>query len=122
MAHHSEEMTRYLKRHAAQLEAVPTALFQVSMASAYQDDEHSHLAHGMLQELLDETGFAPDVVALFAGALVYTRYGWIKRRMMRSIEKRQGGDTDTSHDYDYTDWDAVEGFAQDVHAMAASAR
>jgi menaquinone-dependent protoporphyrinogen oxidase len=42
--------------------------------------------------------------------------------MMRSIEKRQGGDTDTSHDYDYTDWDAVEGFAQDVHAMAASAR
>lgn len=39
------------------------------------DDVHTATAHGMVQALLDETGFAPDIVAMFAGALVYTQYG-----------------------------------------------
>lgn len=32
------------------------------------------------------------------------------------IVRRQGGDTDTSCDYVYTDWDAVTGFAEDYVA------
>ncbi|MCC2662695.1 MAG: hypothetical protein K0S35_617 [Geminicoccaceae bacterium] len=31
---------------------------------------------------------------------------------MRLIVWREGGDTDDSRDYDYTDWDAVDGFAR----------
>jgi menaquinone-dependent protoporphyrinogen IX oxidase len=33
---------------------------------------------------------------------------------MRSIARREGGDTDITHDYEYTDWDAVEEFARDA--------
>jgi menaquinone-dependent protoporphyrinogen oxidase len=32
---------------------------------------------------------------------------------MRRIASRKGLDTDTSRDYDYTDWDAVDRFARD---------
>ena len=56
---------------------------------------------------MERTGFDPDAVGLFAGALVYTQYGWLKRHLMRSIVKREGGDLDMSKDYEYTDWDAV---------------
>jgi menaquinone-dependent protoporphyrinogen oxidase len=32
---------------------------------------------------------------------------------MKRIAKKVGSDTDTSRDYEYTDWDEVEGFASD---------
>jgi menaquinone-dependent protoporphyrinogen oxidase len=36
--------------------------------------------------------------------------------MMRLIAGAAGGDTDTSRDYEYTDWEAVERFAMDFAA------
>jgi menaquinone-dependent protoporphyrinogen oxidase len=118
--HHSPPMTKYLKRYSQELNATPSALFQVCLASANPDDEHTTAAQGLVHELLEHTGFDPDMVGLFAGALVYTRYGWFTRRIMRAIVKHEGGDTDTSHDYEYTDWEAVEQFAHDVHALVTS--
>jgi menaquinone-dependent protoporphyrinogen oxidase len=115
--HHSKALRRFLRDRAESLDAMPTALFQVSLTSANPDDEHTVTAHGLVQELLHKTGFSPDIVAMFAGALVYTRYGWFKRHVMRAIVKREGGDTDTSQDYEYTDWDAVGEFATDVAAL-----
>jgi menaquinone-dependent protoporphyrinogen oxidase len=44
-------------------------------------------------------------------ALRYTRYNSLVRLVMRQISKKEGGDTDTSRDYEYTDWGAVDRFA-----------
>ena len=112
------QLVHYLKEHASALNEMPTALFQVSLTSTNPDEEHTATAQAMVHELLGKTGFEPDIVGLFAGALVYTQYGWFKRRVMRAIVKREGGDTDMSHDYEYTDWKAVEQFARDVDALA----
>jgi menaquinone-dependent protoporphyrinogen oxidase len=120
--HHSRGLVHYLKQHASTLNEMPTALFQVSLTSTNPDEEHTATAQGMVHELLEKTGFEPDIVGLFAGALVYTQYGWFKRRVMRAIVKREGGDTDMSHDYEYTDWSAVEQFARDVDALTRSSR
>jgi menaquinone-dependent protoporphyrinogen oxidase len=111
---HSAELTRYISSHVDQLNRMPVALFQVSLTSATADAEHSTLAHELLQKLLDATGLDPDVVGLFAGALAYTRYGWFKRRLIRSIARHEGADTDMTRDHEYTDWDAVAEFAQDA--------
>jgi menaquinone-dependent protoporphyrinogen oxidase len=117
---HSKALTRYLADHVGVLNKVPAALFQVSLTSANPDDDHTATDQGLVQELLDRTGFDPDLVGLFAGALVYTKYGWFKRRVMRAISRREGGDIDMTRDYDYTDWSAVEQFARDVHALVQS--
>lgn len=116
--HHSRAMRRYITEHLRALEDRPSALFQVSLTSANPDEAHTATAHALVQELLDETEWDPDIVGMFAGALAYTQYGWLKRRVMRAIAKREGGDTDTHHDHEYTDWDAVDRFAADVAAMA----
>ena len=115
--HHSKALTRYVHDHVAVLNKLPAALFQVSLTSANPDDEHTATAQGLVQELLDRTGFDPDLVGLFAGALVYTQYGWFKRRVMRAVSRREGGDTDMTHDHEYTDWQAVEQFARDLHRL-----
>jgi menaquinone-dependent protoporphyrinogen oxidase len=115
--HHSRVLTGYLRDHRRALETVPTALFQVSLTSANPDAEHTAAAQVLVDELVGRSGVKPDLVGLFAGALMYTRYGWIKRRIMRSIVRKEGGDVDTAHDYEYTDWDAVEQFARDVGTL-----
>jgi menaquinone-dependent protoporphyrinogen oxidase len=45
--------------------------------------------------------------------LLYTKYNFLKRGLMKSITKKQGGDIDTSRDFIYTDWDAVDAFARE---------
>ena len=95
------------------------ALFQVSLTSANPDEEHTATAHGMMQQLLEETGLDPDMVGLFAGALRYTQYGWLKRHVMGRIARSEGTDYDTSRDYEYTDWEAVDAFARDAAALFA---
>ena len=119
--HHARHLVRWLEQYAAELARVPTALFQVSLTSARDDEAHDRAARELLSRLEEDTGFDPDVVGLFAGALLYTRYGWFKRHLMAAIARREGGDTDTSRDHDYTDWDAVEAFATDVAALAIAA-
>ncbi len=69
VSHHSRAMTKWLREHASILQGRPTALFQVSMVSANPDEEHTATAHALVQQLLDDTGFDPDVVGMFAGAL-----------------------------------------------------
>jgi menaquinone-dependent protoporphyrinogen oxidase len=118
--HHSRQLRRYLRENARALAAKPCALFQVSLTSANPDDAHTATANAMVEELLDETAYSPELIGTFAGALQYTRYGWIKRRIMRSIVRREGGDTDMTRDYEYTNWDAVDRFADDVHVLARS--
>jgi len=61
--------------------------------------------------LSQDTLWTPQHVANFAGALPYRKYPWPLRLMMRFIVSRAGGDTDTSRDYEYTDWNAVDRFA-----------
>ena len=90
------------------------------MVSAGTDAEHESVARGLVDDLLNEFGYDPDAVGLFAGAVMYTKYGWIKRRIMKSIVAKEGGDTDTSRDFEYTDWDAVDDFARDVLRLATA--
>jgi menaquinone-dependent protoporphyrinogen oxidase len=110
-------MVDYLSHHGPALGGRALGLFQVSLTSASADADHAERARALLAGLVDRFGLRPDVVATFAGALRYSRYGWLKRRLMRSIARREGGDTDTSHDHVYTDWDAVDRFAVDVRRV-----
>lgn len=74
------------------------------------------LAHAL--HFLAELRWEPARVEAFAGAIPYTRYGWLTRWMMRRIIGRAGGDTDASRDYEYTDWAAVDRFARELGRTA----
>lgn len=117
---HSRQLTGYLRDHHAALNARAAALFQVSLTSADERPEKMAEAGRYVSELLEATGFDPDIVARFAGALAYTRYGYLKRKLMVRIAGKDGGDVDTSRDHDYTDWEAVDAFARDVAAYVRS--
>jgi len=95
----------------ADLKKVPTAFISVSLTAASDDPEDQEDAEFCVKQLMDETGWTPDLVHHAAGAFRYTQYDFFKRWAMRFIAMQKGAPTDTSQDYELTDWDALERFA-----------
>jgi menaquinone-dependent protoporphyrinogen oxidase len=97
--------------HRALLAARPCAFFSVSL-SAGGPGAKPKAAQRYMEAFLGEVGWRPQQAAAFAGALQYSKYGAFKRMLMILFVGLAGGDTDTSRDYEYTDWSAVERFAE----------
>ena len=111
-------IVRFIRKHRSTLERVPSAFFSVGLAivSRVADGRAQTLA--LVEALIAATGWKPARVELMAGALPYSKYGFLTRFVMRRIARHEGGDTDTSRDYEYTDWSAVDRFAREFVAGA----
>ncbi|MEA5455952.1 flavodoxin domain-containing protein [Sinomonas sp. JGH33] len=107
---HDKHAVEFAHSNRSVLERLPSAFFSVSLA-AHGDTEE---AEKYVEQFETETEWHPDAVAMFSGALLYTKYGFIKRRLMKKIsEGKPGGlGLDTSRDYVYTEWDGVKRFAE----------
>lgn len=110
---HQPEVEAFVRDNHATLADRPTAFFQLSLSSAVDDETRRAEAAGYVDTFLEDTDWAPDRIALFGGALRYSKYGFLKRLVMKRIAAGATGDTDTSQDYEYTDWGEVEAFAAD---------
>ena len=121
-SHHQHEVVDWVKRHAITLSDMPSAFFSVCLASAEDTDESREAAQKYVDDFLDDTGWTPRKTAMFAGALQYLEYNFATRLLIRLMMKRAGHPTDTSQDYDYTDWEAVERFGHECASMVAGAR
>ena len=115
--HHQRQVVDWVRRHADALNTRPSAFFSVSLTPADGTDEAWATARGWVDAFIAETGWTPDRTATFAGALQYREYGFFTRVLIKRMMRRGGHPTDTSRDYDYTDWNAVERFARDCAAL-----
>lgn len=108
---HQRYVRGYVRRSREVLDRIPSAFFSVSLAASGDREG----AERYVAQLGEQTGWRPATVGLFAGALPYTRYGFVKKRLMRRIARGKPAllGTDLARDYDYTDWDAVRRFAED---------
>jgi menaquinone-dependent protoporphyrinogen oxidase len=107
----------FVKANLAVLQEKPSAFFSVSLSAAGDDDRHEADIERLLTEFSEQTGWHPDRMEAIAGALMYTQYNLIVRFLMKRISKKEGGDTNTSRDYEYTDWDGVTEFARAFAGM-----
>jgi len=98
------------------LAGLPTAYFQVSLSAAA--DQTAEQAAEYVENFIEATGWQPDRIAQFGGALRFSEYGFLKRFMVKQVVKREWPELDTSQDAEFTDWQAVQDFAADVAAFA----
>jgi menaquinone-dependent protoporphyrinogen oxidase len=117
---HQKYIREFIRSHREWLEKIPSAFFQVCLTSVKRDEEHVRQATEVVEHMTRETGWKPARVGLFAGALLYTQYNWMKRFVLKLIVKREGGDLDTSKDYEYTDWEQVRVWSQEFFGSLAS--
>jgi len=113
------ELVDFIERHHEALAPRYSAFFLVLLGAANTDAQAREAALADAREKLHAripTAF--DHVEMVAGALTYSKYSWPVRWIMKRISREAGGDTDTSRDYEYTDWDQVDRFADGLLAAA----
>jgi menaquinone-dependent protoporphyrinogen oxidase len=114
MGKHERYVLDYVREYRGTLERLPSAFFSVSLAARDNTEEARKEVDGYIEKFVEQTGWRPNKVGLFPGALLYTQYGFFKRWIMKKIARDKGSqDTDTSRDYVYTDWDSVKRFAEE---------
>lgn len=111
----------WVRAHAQELNDKPTAFISVCLAVLQHEPKVQHELAAINDRFLTSTGWRPAKTKNVAGALLYSRYNWLKRWAMVRIVRKAGGDTDTSRDYEYTDWADLRAFAEEV-AQSLSAR
>ena len=113
---HQPAVVEFVEANRDALAEKPTAYYQVSLSSATEEGRAE--AAGYVEAFVETTGWTPDRIGLFGGALRYSEYGFLKRLIMKQIAKRKLPDEDVSRDVEFTDWEEVEAFAADVAAFA----
>ncbi len=110
-----KELVQFVSAHVDQIQTRPRALFVVLLSAAVTPDQDRHKRQLALQDAHEKINAQLSVDfnhhEMIAGALTYSRYSWPIRWVMRRIAGQAGGDTDTSRDYEYTDWQQVGRYA-----------
>jgi menaquinone-dependent protoporphyrinogen oxidase len=121
--HHEKEMIAFVRGHREVLERMPNAFLSVALSTATAADpvvpedlrrKASQAVQQIIEKFVEETGWRPQQALPVAGALLYRHYNFLMRYIMKRIARQMNGPTapsDTSQDYEYTDWAALTHFA-----------
>jgi menaquinone-dependent protoporphyrinogen oxidase len=121
VGHHEREMTAFVRAHRDELVRTAAAFVSVSLSQAGVQDAHapaeqrSRAAQDvkqMIDTFVRETGWQPVHVLPVAGALLYRHYNFLIRFVMKRIARKAGAPTDTSRNYEFTDWSALDQFVE----------
>src|SRR5947209_11261856 len=104
MGKFQKPLLEFVRANRDELKKLPTLFLPVSLSAARETAAAKREVKKTIVQFIDETGFGPGAIHPVAGALVYSRYGFFTKIARTLISKMAGGDTDTSRDYEYTDW------------------
>lgn len=122
------EINDFVVRNRDRLSALPSAFFQVCLTAADESPEAAQQTQALVDTFVGSTGWRPATVETFAGKLAWSQYDFFTRLLLKLVLRsyhRPAEERDTSHDLDYTDYDAVRRFAEafaDRVATAGGAR
>ena len=117
--HHEPEMIAFVKRHREDLARAGAVFVSVTLSEAGAEDSAAPKerreraaadAQRMIDVFVEETGWRPAHALPVAGALAYSRYNFLVRFVMKQNARKAGAPTDTSRDYEFTDWAALDRF------------
>lgn len=114
--HHQRYIRQFVGYNAARLNRLVSAFVSVCGSAASDPAKASRYIDG----LLEESGWRPSITRSFTGAVAYTKYSWPIRWVLKRISRSKGLPTDTSRDWDFTEWREVDAFARSLRALFAA--
>ena len=116
---YQRSVRQWVRRHAETLRRKPSAFLSVSLGVLQGDPQVQREVEAIVTRFLRATQWDPAMVQNVAGAVLFTRYNLIKRWIMKRIVAKAGGATDTSRDYEYTNWSDLRAFAERFNRIVA---
>lgn len=110
MEKHQASLMHFAKDHLDRLQDCPSALVSASLTAALEDADSQATARSYIGTFIEQTGWIPTMATPVAGALMYTHYDFFKRFILKMMAQKQGGPIDTTKDFEFTDYEALEKF------------
>jgi menaquinone-dependent protoporphyrinogen oxidase len=107
----------YIHKYKTALNAKCTAFFSVSLIAATDDIMLWKEMEDTTTKFLEAAGWKPSIVEYVAGALLYTRYDFFKKLIVRQMAKKSYGNSTKIHDKEYTDWVKLRSFVQKMDEL-----
>jgi menaquinone-dependent protoporphyrinogen oxidase len=109
LGRHQRYVREFVRRNAEHLNGMPSAFVSVCGAASADPPR----AQSYIDRFLLQTGWwRPSLTRSFTGAVAYTKYHPLLRWWLERKGRRSGLPTDTQQDWDFTEWDEVEAFAE----------
>ena len=115
---HRPSVFEFIERRRASLESKPTAFFTVNVV-ARKSGKDTPEGNSYMRKFLEQSRWKPTLLGVFAGKIDYARYGPIDRAMIRFIMWMTKGPTDPKTCIAFTDWAAVDRFADGVSRLVS---
>ncbi|MBD8165487.1 menaquinone-dependent protoporphyrinogen IX dehydrogenase [Erwinia persicina] len=110
--HFQPAVAKFVKTHLTSLQQRVSGFYSVNL-TARKPEKRTPQTNAYTRKFLLQSPWEPDCCAVFAGALRYPRYGFFDRFMIKLIMRMTKGETDTSKEVEYTDWQQVARFAHE---------
>ncbi|MFC1504068.1 flavodoxin domain-containing protein [Spirochaetota bacterium] len=107
---YQKRFLKFVKKNIQELNYLQTAFFTVCLTVKEEGEQGKAEVKKYIDTFIDYTKLSTVHKSVFAGALLYKEYSFLKRLLMSSIAKKSGGDHDTAKNFIYTDWNDVKKF------------
>jgi menaquinone-dependent protoporphyrinogen oxidase len=104
------DLERLVSRYRDPLNMAPSALFTVCLGASSTKESEQAAAQDSGASFLQRTGWQPQLTRVFAGALRYSQYGWLRKRLVHWMATRSGVVSRMDQDLELTDWTQVHAF------------
>ena len=110
---HSNDLYKFIKLNKNILDQKESIFFSVNVVARKLEKSKAE-TNPYVIKFLKKTKWKPDKVDVFAGKVDYPNYNFINKIIIKLIMRITNGPTDTNNSYEFTDWQRVERFAQEV--------
>ena len=116
---HRPEVAEFVEENIETLRSKTGAFFSVN-AVARKPEKRDPDTNPSVRKFLQSISWKPPVIGIFAGKIDYPKYGFVDKTMIRFIMWITKGPTDPNGVFEFTDWDAVDAFADKISSLTAA--
>lgn len=111
--HFHPNLNKYIKKHAELLKEKRWSFLAVNLV-ARKKEKDTPETNPYTRKWLAQTTVKPTMTEVIAGALQYSKYNWWQTLIIQLIMWMTGGDTDKSKDIEFTNWEKVQKFTEQL--------
>ena len=116
---YQKRVRQFIRAHTDWLRRTPSAFFSVCLSVISRQEKSRLEARAIPARFVSGLAWIPTMIEVIPGALMFSRYGWLRRMVMTRIARAEVADVDITKDTVYTDWNQVDAFADRFVQMIA---
>ena len=108
-----KDLFEFIEKNLDDLNEKENAFFSVNVV-ARKSEKNTAESNPYVNKFLKATKWKPKSLDVFAGVVDYPVYNFFDKFMIKLIMWITSGPTDTKARFEFTDWERVKGFAEDL--------